>query len=79
MNIIDDNNMIVWLDESLSDIDDILRPVWIRGISTAGRVDESNCDITTRSKSPEPSNTQLSWERQKQSTCSNRPDSSKTS
>jgi hypothetical protein len=47
MNIIDDNNMIVWLDEAVGNIDDILRPVWIRGISTVGRVTDSNCDITT--------------------------------
>jgi hypothetical protein len=47
MNIVDENNMIVWLDESDQNIDDLLRPVWIRGIDTAGKVDESNLDITT--------------------------------
>ena len=47
INIIDANNMIVWLDESDNNIDDIVRPVWVRGINTTGRVDFSNCDIVT--------------------------------
>ncbi len=37
--------MIVWLDESDNNVDDIVSPVWIRGIDTAGKVDESCCDI----------------------------------
>jgi hypothetical protein len=45
INVVDDNNMIVWLDESDNNIDDIVRPVWIRGIDTTGKVDESCCDI----------------------------------
>jgi hypothetical protein len=45
INVVDENNMIVWLDESDSNIDDIVRPVWIRGIDTTGKVDESCCDI----------------------------------
>ena len=47
MNIIDESNMIVWLDESVENIDDLVRPVWIRGLDTTGKVDESNLDILT--------------------------------
>jgi len=45
INVVDDNNMIVWLDESDTDVNDVLRAAWIRGIDTAGKVDESCCDI----------------------------------
>ena len=45
INIVDDNNMIVRLDESGNNIDDIVRPVWIRGVDTTGKVDASCCDI----------------------------------
>jgi hypothetical protein len=47
IDIVDENNMIVWLDESNSGIDDDDRPAWIRGISTLGKVDDTNCDILT--------------------------------
>jgi hypothetical protein len=45
INIIDDDNMIVRLDESDDNIEDVVRPVWIRGVDTTGKVDASCCDI----------------------------------
>jgi hypothetical protein len=47
MSIVDENNMIVWPDESDEDAGEDVRPVWIRGINTTGKVDDSVCDIMT--------------------------------